>query len=338
MRLAVLDDYQAITLKIVDWSKAPNVTVVPFTDHVHDEAQLVARLSEFDAVMRIRERTVFPRSVLSRLPRLKLLLATGMRNGRSIDLAAAKELGVTVCATDALHQTTVELTWAMILSLFRRIPQETASLRAGGWQIGLGRGLAGKTLGVLGLGAMGVPVARIGQAFGMKVVAWSPNLTPERTAEHGVECVSKADLFARSDVVTIHIPHSNTTEGIVGAGEIASMKRSAYLINTSRPGLVDQTALIRALENGKIAGAGTMSSRSNLCRWNTPFGFSRMSSPHHTLVSSRRRIIDCSSSSRWKISSPFRVIARSEPFRPSGLSCLTHRWQRACTVTATESK
>lgn len=256
MRLAVLDDYQAITLKIVDWSKAPNVTVVPFTDHVHDEDQLVARLSEFDAVMRIRERTAFPRSILSRLPRLRLLLATGMRNGRSIDLAAAKELGVTVCATDALHQTTVELTWAMILSLFRRIPQETASLRAGGWQIGLGRGLAGKTLGVLGLGAMGVPVACIGQAFGMKVAAWSPNLTPERAAEHGVECVSKADLFARSDVVTIHIPHSNTTEGIVGAGEIASMKRSAYLINTSRPKLVDEAALIRALANGQIAGAG----------------------------------------------------------------------------------
>jgi phosphoglycerate dehydrogenase-like enzyme len=256
MRLAVLDDYQSVTLKIVDWSKVPEVTVVPFTDHVHDEDQLVGRLAEFDAVMRIRERTVFPRSVLARLPRLKLVLATGMRNGRSIDLAAAKELGITVCATDAFHQTTVELTWAMILCLFRRIPQETASLRAGGWQTGLARGLAGKTLGVLGLGSMGLPVARIGQGFGMNVVAWSPNLTPERTAGHGVECVSKADLFSRSDVLTVHIPHSDTTEGIVGANDIASMKRSAYFINTSRPKLVDEAALVRALRDGDIAGAG----------------------------------------------------------------------------------
>jgi phosphoglycerate dehydrogenase-like enzyme len=256
MRLAVLDDYQAATMKIVDWSQLENVTVVPFTDHVHDEDQLVARLSDFDAVMRIRERTEFPRSVLCRLPRLKLLLATGMRNARSIDMVAAKELGITVCGTEVHPHTTVELVWAMILSLFRRIPQETASFRAGGWQVGLGSGLQGKTLGILGLGSMGVPVSRVGHALGMQVAAWSPNLTPERTAKHQVECLSKADLFARADVITLHMPDSDSTQGIVGAAEIAAMRSSAYFINTSRPALVDQEALIDALLHGRIAGAG----------------------------------------------------------------------------------
>lgn len=256
MRIAILDDYQASALRLGDWASIPNVTVVPFTDHVHDENQLIDRLSEFDAVMRIRERTEFPRSTLERLPRLKLLLATGMRNARSIDLPAARELGITVCTTDAYHQTTVEITWGLILMLMRRMSTEAGSLRNGGWQLGLGLGLAGKTLGILGLGNMGQPVARIGQGFGMKVAAWSPNLTPERTAPHGVECVTKEELFSNSDVVTIHIPHSDTTEGIVSAADIARMKRSAYLINTSRPKLVDQAALIDALTNRRIAGAG----------------------------------------------------------------------------------
>jgi phosphoglycerate dehydrogenase-like enzyme len=256
MRIAILDDYQASALKLGDWSSIPNATVVPFTDHVHDEKQLIDRLSEFDAVLRIRERTEFPRSTLEKLPRLKLLLATGMRNARSIDLRAARELGITVCTTDAYHQTTVEITWGLILSLFRRIALESASLRNGGWQVGLGRGLAGKTLGVLGFGNMGKPVARIGQGFGMKVTAWSPNLTPERTAEHGVECVSKQELFLNSDVITIHVPHSDTTEGIVSATDIGHMKSSAFLINTSRPKLVDQLALLEALRNNRIGGAG----------------------------------------------------------------------------------
>ncbi len=256
MRIAVLDDYQASVLKLADWSRVPGAVVVPFTDHVHDEGQLIDRLSEFDAVLRIRERTEFPRSTLERLPRLKLLLATGMRNARSIDLPAARELGITVCTTEAFHQTTVEITWGLILMLMRRMALEAASLRSGGWQLGLGVGLAGKTLGILGLGNMGQPVAKIGQGFGMRVVAWSPNLTPERTAPHGVECVSKEELFAGSDVVTIHVPHSDTTEGIVSAADIGRMKRSAYLINTSRPKLVDQSALMDALLHHRIAGAG----------------------------------------------------------------------------------
>jgi phosphoglycerate dehydrogenase-like enzyme len=256
MRLAVLDDYQAVTSTIVDWSKLKGVTVVPFTDHVHEEAELVARLENFDAVMRIRERTEFPRSVLEKLPRLKLLLATGMRNARSIDMAAAKELGITVCGTEVSPHTTVELVWAMILGLMRHIPQETASFRAGGWQVGLGSSLLNKTLGVVGLGSMGIPVARVGRDFGMKVVAWSPNLTPARTAEHQVECVSKQDLFARSDVVTLHMPDTDATQGIVGAAEIDAMKNSAYFVNTSRPALVDQEALLKALLDRRIGGAG----------------------------------------------------------------------------------
>jgi phosphoglycerate dehydrogenase-like enzyme len=256
MRIAILDDYQASTLKLADWNSVPGVTAVPFTDHVHDEDQLVDRLSEFDGVLRIRERTEFPRSTLERLPKLKLLLATGMRNARSIDLPAARDLGITVCTTDAHHQTTVEITWGLILMLMRRMAVEATSLRGGGWQLGLGLGLAGKTLGILGLGNMGQPIARIGQDFGMKVAAWSPNLTPERTAPYGVECVSKGELFANSDVVTIHIPHSDTTEGIVSAADIGRMKRSAFLINTSRPKLVDQCALLDALLNRRIGGAG----------------------------------------------------------------------------------
>jgi len=256
MRIAMLDDYQGITHQIVDWSKVPEATVVPFTDHVHDEDQLVARLQDFDGVMRIRERTEFPRRVLERLPKLKLLLATGMRNKLSIDLDAARELGITVTTTEAIHSTTVEVTWALILSLMRNMPRETASLRAGGWQIGLGRSLGGKTLGILGLGNMGTPVARIGQNFGMKVIAWSPNLTPERTAEHNVECVSKAELFSRSDVLTIHIPLADATRNIVSAEDIGRMNKRAILINTSRPALVDQEALISALKENRIGGAG----------------------------------------------------------------------------------
>lgn len=256
MRLAILDDYQNAALRMADWGSAPQIEVVPFTDHAHDPRQLVARLRDFDAVMRIRERTEFPRAVLEALPRLKLMLATGMRISRSVDLPATRELGITVCSTEVHHHTTVELTWGLILGLMRRIHSEAASFRAGGWQVGFGRGLSGKTLGVLGLGSMGVPVSQIGKLFGMTVTAWSPNLTPERAAPHGVTCVSKEELFANSDVLTIHIPLADSTVGIVGAADIARMKRDAYLINTSRPALVDQEALIAALNERRIGGAG----------------------------------------------------------------------------------
>jgi phosphoglycerate dehydrogenase-like enzyme len=257
MRVAILDDYQRVALSVADWSRVPAGTeIVPFADHVEDDDLLVARLSEFDAVCRMRERTPFPRRILERLPRLKLILATGFRNVRSIDLAVADELGITVCSTGVHHYPTSELAWGLILSLFRKIHTEAASVRAGGWQTALGSGLNGKTLGVMGLGNLGVPVARIGLAFGMKVVAWSPNLTQVRASPIGAECVSKAELFSNSDAITIHMPESERTIGIVGADDIARMKPTAFLINTSRAPLVDQDALMAALMERRIGGAG----------------------------------------------------------------------------------
>lgn len=256
MRLAVLDDYQGFAVDRVDWSVLPGVTVVSFRDHVHDPDLLVARLRGFDAVLRIRERTEFPAHVLDRLPDLRLLLCTGMRNARSVDLPACDRLGITVCATDALHQTTVELTLWLIISLMRGLPRETASLRAGGWQIGTGRALAGKVLGVVGLGNMGIPVARICQLMGMEVIAWSRNLTQDRATPHGVTAVSKQDLFRRADVVTLHLPHSDSTEHTVGAAELALMKPDAVLVNTARPRLMDETAVIAALTQGRLGGLG----------------------------------------------------------------------------------
>ncbi len=256
MRLAILDDYLGLAQTIVDWGVVPGLAVVGFRDHVHDQNELIERLSEFDIVMRIRERTEFPRNVLSRLPKLKLILATGMRNARSIDLPAADELGIVVCTTEAQHQTTVEVTWALILGLFRSMPQETASLRAGGWQVSLGRGLAGKTLGVLGLGNMGIPVAQIAQLFGMNVIAWSRNMTPERADIHKVQSVSKEALFSQSDVITIHMPLSDATLGLVSATDLARMKKDAFLVNTSRPQIVDERALFEVLEKRLIGGAG----------------------------------------------------------------------------------
>ncbi|MAH83840.1 MAG: hypothetical protein CBB68_05690 [Rhodospirillaceae bacterium TMED8] len=256
MKLAILDDYQSVTHSFVDWSVVPKLTIVSFNDHVLSEDELISRLSDCDAVMRIRERTIFSRYVLESLPKLRLILATGMRNARSIDLVATDELGVTVCTTDALHQTTIEVTWLLILALFRGFPAEYELLRSGGWQYGVGAGLAGKTLGVLGLGNMGKPVAKIGQCFGMDVVAWSPNLTPERTKPLDVKFVSKQDLFRQSDALTIHLPHTDTTEGLVDAYSISLMKHGAFLINTSRPKLVDEVALIKALETERLGGAG----------------------------------------------------------------------------------
>ena len=256
MKLAILDDYQSVAHSFVDWSVVPNLVVVSFNDHVPSEDELIGRLSDFDAVMRIRERTVFSRRVLDSLPNLRLILATGMRNARSIDLAATDELGITVCTTDALHQTTVEVTWLLILALFRGFPTEYELLRSGGWQYGVGTGLAGKTLGVPGLGNLGGPGAKIGQGFGMDVIAWSPNLTPERTQNFDVKYASKEDLFRQSDALTIHIPHTDTTEGLVDAHSISLMKPEAFLINTSRPKLVDEVALINALETNALGGAG----------------------------------------------------------------------------------
>jgi phosphoglycerate dehydrogenase-like enzyme len=256
MRVAVLDDYQGVALRFGDWSRVPGATVVPFTDHVADPGALIARLAEFDAVLRVRERTEFPGHVLERLPRLKLILATGLRNKDSIDLPAARGLGITVCSTETLQRETIELTWGLLIALFRGLMREAGSLRSGGWQLGVGRRLTGKRLGIVGFGTMGIPVSRVGRAFEMDVQAWSPNLTPERTEPHGVRAVSKTELFATSDAITVHVPLSAGSRGLVGREDIDRMKGDAVLINTSRAPIVDETALIDALRSGRIGGLG----------------------------------------------------------------------------------
>lgn len=256
MRLAILDDYQGVAHELGGWEAVDGLEIVAFRDHVHDPDQLVARLQGFQAVMRIRERTEFPREVLERLPDLRLILATGMRNGRSIDLKAAEELGITVCATDAHHQVTVELTLALILNLTRNLPAETASVRAGGWQVAIGDSLNVRTLGIVGLGNMGIPVARIAGIMGMEVLAWSPRMTPERAAEHGAQAVTLDELMSRSHVITVHMPLADGTVGLIGEREIGLMRRDAVIVNTSRPQIVDERALIAALASGAIAGAG----------------------------------------------------------------------------------
>src|SRR3954468_20479929 len=246
-RIAVLDDYQYVAATYADWSRlhAP-VEVVEFADHVEDRETLVRRLQPFDVVVAMRERTPFPRGLLERLPNLKLLVTTGAAN-KSIDVAAANELGITVCGTGGHPPGTAELTWALVLAVARHIPQEDISVRAGGWQQTIGTDLAGGTLGVLGLGRLGERVARIGRAFEMDVVAWSQNLTDERAADAGVRRVGKEELLATADVVTIHLQLSDRTRGLIGTAEFELMKPSAILVNTSRGPIVEERALIQAL-------------------------------------------------------------------------------------------
>jgi phosphoglycerate dehydrogenase-like enzyme len=255
-RIAVLDDYQYVAASFADWTLLGEpVEVVEFAGHDADEDALVRRLQEFDVVVAMRERTPFPRRVLERLPRLRLLVTTGSRNA-VIDVAAASELGVTVCGTGGHVPGTSELTWALVLAVARHIPQEDASVRAGAWQQTIGTDLSGATLGVIGLGRLGERVARIGQAFEMDVVAWSQNLTAERAEAVGVRRVEKEELLATSDVITIHMQLSDRTRGLIGRSEFEQMKPSAILVNTSRGPIVDEQALVDALRQGTIAGAG----------------------------------------------------------------------------------
>jgi len=255
-RIAVLDDYQSVAHTFTDWSQLPEpAEVVEFHDHVADSDALVTRLEPFDVVIAMRERTRFDREILERLPNLKLLVTTGMRN-KSIDVEAANERGITVCGTGSQATSTAELTWGLILATLRHIPLEDASMRAGGWQQTIGGDLAGSTLGVVGLGRIGSQVAKVGQAFGMDVVAWSQNLTDERAAEHGVRRVEKDELFATADVVTVHLLWSKRTRGLIGADDFALMKHTAVFVNTSRGPIVEEAALIAALRDGTIAGAG----------------------------------------------------------------------------------
>ncbi|WP_134666335.1 MULTISPECIES: D-2-hydroxyacid dehydrogenase family protein [unclassified Amycolatopsis] len=253
MKIAILDDYQNVALQCADWEPL-GAEIEVFTEPFAGPDEVVARLAGFDVVVAMRERTPFPAAVFDRLPELKLLVSTGRRNA-AIDLDAAKRRGVVVSATGALAAPTVEHAWALILAGARNLPLEFRSMREGGWQVGLGTALRDKTLGLLGLGRLGAEVARIGQAFGMKPIAWSQNLTPERAAEHGVTAVSKEDLFAQSDVLSVHLVLSERTRGLVGAAELAAMKPTALLVNTSRGPIVDESALVEALRGKTIAAA-----------------------------------------------------------------------------------
>jgi phosphoglycerate dehydrogenase-like enzyme len=257
VKVAVLDDYQHVALSHPAWATLPpEIEVVPFHEHL-PPGELAARLTPFDAVVAMRERTPLPATLLARLPRLRLIVTAGMANA-SIDLAAARERGITVCGTAARGSATVELTWALILSLARGVPAADTSLRSGVWQAGSlpGADLAGATLGVLGLGRLGSRVAAVGQAFGMRVVAWSANLTAERAAAAGAERADLGGLLSTSDIVTVHLRLSERTRGLLGTRELALMRPDAYLVNTSRGPIVDEAALLGALSAGRLAGAG----------------------------------------------------------------------------------
>jgi phosphoglycerate dehydrogenase-like enzyme len=256
-RLAILDDYQDVALGLGPWDRLPpELAVEAFRDHLADPEAVAERLRPFDAVLVMRERTPFPRALIERLPNLRLLVSTAERN-RSVDVAACAERGITVCGTPSAGSPTVDLTWGLILSLARGIPAQERALREGRWQpLRPGVGLEGKTLGVIGLGRLGSRVARVGTALGMRVIAWSRNLTDETAAAAGATRVEKETLLREADVVTLHLVLSERSRGTLGAAELALMKPTALLVNTSRGPLVDGDALVAALRDGRIAGAG----------------------------------------------------------------------------------
>ncbi|MFF2862947.1 D-2-hydroxyacid dehydrogenase family protein [Streptomyces rubiginosohelvolus] len=259
LRCAVIEDFQSVATAVVDWSPVTDdVEIVTFTEHLATVDDAAAALDGFDIVVTLRERVPFPAELFARLPRLRLLVASGMRNS-VIDFDAARRHGVEVCGTASSSTPPVELTWALLLGLARGIVPEAESLRTGGpWQSTLGADLHGRTLGLLGLGKIGARVAQVGLAFGMDVVAWSQNLTKERTDEVGVGlAVSKEDLLDSSDFVSVHLALGERTRGLIGAAELARMRPTAYLINTSRAAIVDADALLAALDAGTIAGAAT---------------------------------------------------------------------------------
>jgi phosphoglycerate dehydrogenase-like enzyme len=256
LRVAILDDYQGVALAMADWTSLGNgVSVQVFHQPLGNEDDIAERLRDFDIIVAMRERTPFPSSLLARLPSLKLLVTTGRRNA-AIDIKATAARGILVSGTATMPMPPVELTWGLILALARNIPEEAASMRHGTWQTTIGVGLHGKTLGVIGLGRLGSEVARIGKAFGMNVVAWSQNLTTETTGPQGVELVDKDALFRRADVVTIHVVLSARTRHLVGERELAAMRPTAFLVNTARGPIVDEQALLAALQGRHIAGAG----------------------------------------------------------------------------------
>ena len=256
IRIAILDDYQNTARDCADWNAIPgDPEIVAFDQHLAGEDAVAEALADFDILVAMRERTPFPASLFPRLPKLRLLVTTGMRN-LAIDMEAARASGVPVCGTALLPYAAFEHAWALILALAKHIPSADRLMRDGGWQAGVSDGLHGKTLGVLGLGKLGAKVARVAHAFDMRVIAWSQNLTHQRAAECGATRVEKDALFRESDILTIHMVLSDRTRALVGKRELALMKPTAMLVNTSRGPIVDEAALVEALGAGTIAGAG----------------------------------------------------------------------------------
>ena len=254
-KLAILDDYQRVALEMADWSGLPgDVEITVFDDNLADLDAVAERLAPFEILAAMRERTPFPRALFEKLPKLKLLVTTGMRNG-AMDMRAAAEHGVTVCGTSGSTESPVEMIWALIQAVVRRIPQEDKATRAGKWKTSVGWTLAGRTLGLVGLGKLGARTAAIANFFNMRVIAWSENLTAERAVECGAELVSKAELFRQSDIVSVHLILSKRSRGLIGADDLALMKPESYLVNTARGPIVDEAALLEVLRDGRIAGA-----------------------------------------------------------------------------------
>lgn len=255
VQIAVIDDWQDVARDVVDWSVLDGIGEVTFQhDYPTDNATLAKRLGKYSVICVMRERTRFDEDLLKRLPNLKLLVTGGMRNA-ALDMQAAAALGIRICGTDSYKHAAPELTWALIMASTRNLLAEANALRAGHWQVGLGGDLYGKTLGVLGLGSIGQKVAKFAQVFGMRVIAWSENLTPERAAESGVTWVSKQALFEQADILTVHLVLSDRSRGLVDAEALGWMKPSARLVNTARGPIVDESALVQALESGRLAGA-----------------------------------------------------------------------------------
>ena len=256
MHVAILDDYQNTAMNSADWSSVTSQADIEiFNDHIHDEDAIAARLQDFEIICAMRERTPFPRSLIEKLPNLRLIISSGMRN-RGIDIDAAKDNDVIVCGTKSVGRPTAELAWGLILGLARKIPAEDSNVRAGGWQQTVGESLIGKTLGIAGLGNLGGRMAQIAKVFEMNVIAWSQNLTQVRCDEFGVQLVSKGELMAQSDFLTIHLILSDRTRGVISTDDLARMKSSAYIVNTARGPIIDEDALVAALESKTIGGAG----------------------------------------------------------------------------------
>ena len=255
MQIAILDDYQNVALKMADWSAvSERAEITVFNDHISDAEALTSRLLPFDVLCVMRERTPLNRDILVRLVNLKLIVSTGKKNA-SLDVKACGELGIAVAMTDYVESGAPELTWALLMALARKVVVENGNVRSGSWQSTVGVDLRGKTIGIVGLGRVGSKIAAYAKVFEMKVIAWSENLTEERAHRAGAELVSKERLFKAADFVSVHLILSERSRGVVGETELGLMKRSAFLINTSRGPLVDEAALVRALQSGKIAGA-----------------------------------------------------------------------------------